>query len=273
MTLSPLNHLSRFIFLSIIVLLLGSCDHKTRNCTAITGLDPLLEPGQILLIGEIHGTNEGPANIHHIACNALANGLKVTIGLELLQKDQQVIDDYLISDGSLKDKEKILNLDFWSREYQDGRASQAMFQLIEDIRELKHSGENIELMLVDDPSYGNRNKAMAHRIVQEATGHPERFIIVLTGNYHSMIWKGSGQMGEFVIDALGSDRVVSLILSYTGGTAWVDIAGEGYGPIELEGSGMLPTGIYLDKSLGDYHGKLEIDSIHFSRPARELLSY
>jgi hypothetical protein len=263
---------SRVIIIPLILFLLCSCDQKNLDCTIVAGLSPLLKPGQVLLIGELHGTEEGPGYIRDITCNALANGLAVSVGLELLQEDQQAINDYLLSQGTEKDQEKVLRLNFWGREYQDGRASMAMFQLIENIRQLKQSGNDVDLVFIDDPSFGDRNQVMANRILKEAEDYPNRFIVVLTGNYHNMIWDGSGQMGELVLEGLGPDRVVSLVQSYTGGSAWVDVAGEGFGPIGLKGSGMLPKGIYLNANLGEYHGTLEIDSIHHSRPAKELLN-
>src|ERR1051326_8927069 len=41
-------------------------------CEPVNGLMPLLKPGSVLFIGEIHGTNESPAFVGRAAC--LASG-------------------------------------------------------------------------------------------------------------------------------------------------------------------------------------------------------
>lgn len=244
-----------------------------RICPPINGLDALSKPGQVLLIGEIHGTKEGPGFIDHIVCHLLEQQLAVSVGLELPQADQAVVDGYLASDGREPDLAKVLSLSFWAREYQDGRASQAMFDLLESVRQLKQAGKDVELMLIDQPAADDRDVAMANKIIEAAEKQVSRVMVVLTGNYHNMIYPGSGQMGTYVLDRLGAKRVLSLLQSYTGGSAWVDVAGEGFGPIGLRGDGRKEVGVFLDKGLGEYHGTLEVDSIHYSRPAKEMLEH
>ena len=52
-------------------------------CPAISGLDPCLKPGQIIPLGEIHGTEECPGHVQEMVCNALKQDLSLSVGLEL----------------------------------------------------------------------------------------------------------------------------------------------------------------------------------------------
>ncbi len=180
--------------------LLFSCSdqEQIKNCNPLNGLDEILIPGQVVLLGEIHGTKEGSEYIGIMACHALRKDLEVTIGLELPQSDQGTIDKYLKSKGRTKDQKSILDLPFWSRDYQDGRASEAMLNLLEYARNLKSSGEKINVVLIDNPNTGNRDLEMAQMVIQEAMRLPSNVMIVLTGNYHNMIYEGSKQMGGYV---------------------------------------------------------------------------
>ena len=74
---------------------------------------------------------------------------------------------------------------------------------------------------------------------------------ILTGNYHNMIFENSGQMGSHLLERFGKDKVLSLKQSYTGGSAWVDVAGEGIGPIGLRGNGRHEIGIFVDENLSN----------------------
>lgn len=244
---------------------------ENPDCQPIQGLDPYLVQGRVILLGEIHGTIEGPQFVERIACLALKKGLNVTVGLELPRSEEPVIDTFLESGGSVEERNKVLQLPFWSRDYQDGRASQAMFGLLDSIRELKSNGEHVAVVLIDKPNSSDRDYDMAQRIIEKIESNASDFFIVLTGNYHNRINEYSGNMGSYILKKFGEQRVLSLLQSYTGGSAWVDVAGEGFGPVRLGGHGRNEIGVFLDEGLGEYHGTLEMDSVHHSRPAKELL--
>ncbi len=264
-----------FLFLLTLVCFAACTSVPSGNaplsCTPIWGLDTLLHPGQVILLGEIHGTVEGPGYIGKMACVGVQKGLAVSIGLELPQTDQAVIDAYLQSEGAVTDKQKVLSLPFWSKDYQDGRSSQAMFDLLESLRSLKAQNHQVEVFLIDEAGAADRDYAMAQNVIAETQEKPSRFFLILTGNYHNIITPTAGKMGSYVLEALGREKVTSLNQTYRGGTAWVDIAGQGFGPAAFLGDGMEGVGIVLNEGLGDYHGTFEMDSIHYSRPAKEAL--
>ncbi len=263
-----MNLFKNFLILSIAAALSG-CEHL---CPPLPGAEPLLQPGQVVLLGEIHGTRESPEFAGQIACNALKKELMVTIALELPQADQEQLDEYLDSDGSSEAKRKFLGLNFWSRDYQDGRASQSIFQLIESVRKLRKNKQRIDVVFLDVEGSGERDRIMADRLLEDVRSYPNNFFIALTGNIHNIISEGSGRMGSHVVKELGKERVVSLKQNHSGGSAWLCLAGEGCGPVDLKGRGGNQFGIFLNDDSGNYDGTLEMDSIHVSLPARELIS-
>ncbi len=218
----------------------------------------------------MHGTVEAPKAIEQLICNALSEGLEVTVGLELPRVDQQAIDLFLDSENLESARNMVLGLNFWARQYQDGRASQAMLQLLEAMRLLKLSGKPVNVILIDKPSSSDRDFEMADRILTEVQKRPSNFFAVLTGNLHNRVNPGGTRMGTRVLAELGKGKVVSLRQSYAGGSAWVCLSGEGCGVHKLGGRGTGEVGISFDPALPDYDGIYEMDSIHGSRPAREL---
>jgi len=267
---------SKALILLIIVSGVFGCIKKTSNskltCDSIPGLDSLLSREKIILLGEIHGTKEGPRFVEQIVCHALEDSLSISIGLELPYFDEQVIKTFINSKGEISDKSKILNLPFWSQDYQDGRTSKAMLNLLEALRVLKANGADIEIFLLDDPKSSDRNIEMARRIIHKAKEKPSNFLIVLTGNYHNMIHKGSGQMGRYVLDEFGEKRVVSLNQSYSGGTAWIDTTGKGAAATKVKGRSKNHIGIFFGTKTDKYHGTFGVDSIHHSVPAKRLIN-
>ena len=57
------------------------------DCMPIAGTEHVLEPGTVVLLGEIHGTREGPETVSRLACAALEQGQQVTVALEIPQNE------------------------------------------------------------------------------------------------------------------------------------------------------------------------------------------
>ena len=85
----------------------------SEKCPTISGLDALLHSKKVLLLGEIHGTQEAPEFLYKIICNALNKNLTVTLGLELPPTDQKGVELFLQSKGKKADRDQLLNLSFW----------------------------------------------------------------------------------------------------------------------------------------------------------------
>ena len=86
-------------------------------CAPIDGIQPLLKPGRILLLGEIHGTTESPAFALDVACHAAHSELPVIVGLELRSELQSGVDAFLDSEGSEEDRSALLSGPQWQWNY------------------------------------------------------------------------------------------------------------------------------------------------------------
>src|ERR1051326_1106924 len=118
-------------WIGLALLLLASGVLPAAACDPVDGLGPLLEPGSVLLLGEMHGTEESPAFVDRAACLAHKAGQPVTVALEIPVQEEPLISAYLSSQGGEKDRAALLRGSFWADPYQDGRRSKAMLGLIE----------------------------------------------------------------------------------------------------------------------------------------------
>lgn len=82
---------------------------------------PLTMPApSLLLVGEVHGTNEAPALVGDLACASAKSGNAVVVALEVPIEEQARLDRFLTSDGTDADQKALLNSEFWTRRPQDG---------------------------------------------------------------------------------------------------------------------------------------------------------
>ncbi len=259
------------------LLMLAPAVAEDPACDQIQGLDELVKPSTVLLVGELHGTSEIPALVSSIVCHAIAKQLPVTLGLELPRTDQPQLDAFLASSGGQESRAAFLSLVFWSRDYQDGRASVAMFDLIEQSRQ-RMKGGSLQVVLIDLPSArAGRDQAMADHLVQTVKASPDRFFVVLTGNFHSRVAPGGGKMGDLAAAKLPEAIVISLNTSYESGTAWICMSGAPCGVQKLGGAEQLGSAlrlstavsIVLDSSNGNYDGRLILGPISASLPAKD----
>jgi hypothetical protein len=190
------------------------------TCQEVEGLQPLLTPGSGLLLGEIHGTVESPAFVANAACLALRAGHPVTVVLEVPREEQGRVDAFLASHGTAADRTALLDSPFWTDVYQDGRRSQAMLALLDDLRKLRQGGRPVRATLMDRterPSSGQeRDHWMAEELAQTFDKNPDAVVIVLSGNVHSRITRGTPweanyePVGFLLVNARPDLRVTAL---------------------------------------------------------------
>ena len=209
-------------------LFLSSGSLPAAGCPEVQGLDPLLEPGAVLLVGEMHGTEQAPAFVRDVACAASSKGLPISVGLEVDRAEDEAFQAYLQSDGGTVARERLLAASFWQREFQDGRSSRAMLGLMEDLRKLAAGAGELQVFLIDRPEPpAKRDAAMAERVAESVAARPGDLLVVLTGNIHNRLTRGMPwnaelePMGYLLAKRLPKARIVSLDMAYPGGTAWV----------------------------------------------------
>ncbi|MFP2909971.1 hypothetical protein ACLESD_34015 [Pyxidicoccus sp. 3LFB2] len=193
----------------------------------IIGLSKHAKQGGVLLLGELHGTQEVPRFVAQAACQAMVAGLPVTVGLELPLENQTRIDAFLESAGTEGDWLKLMDAPFWRSPYPDGRGSEAVANMLEQLRQLRSSGLDVEAFAFDHPKAQGqeREKAMAATVKHQVESAKDRFYMVLSGNIHArtkrgLPWDKKYQpMGYLLEDAL--DDVVALDMAYDSGSAWI----------------------------------------------------
>jgi|GEM_PF-2005185 len=148
---------------------------------------------QLWIVGEIHGTREIPQLVEALVAQEAATG-KVTLALEIPSFEQPALDTYLASPGSLADVQRWLATPFWSAGVRDGRSSQAMLQLIDQVRRWRERGRRIDIVLTE-PDYDQKaiekagsplalkEQGMAQAIRRALT--QDGRVVALMGNFHA----------------------------------------------------------------------------------------
>lgn len=191
--------------------------NENTNCSW-----PLNMPAaSLLLVGEVHGTNEAPALIGDLTCASATSGSPVVVALEIPIEEQTSLDNFLASKGSDADQTALLASQFWTRQPQDGRSSTAMLKLLHRLRSLRVEGARISVLAVDDGKPGSRDASMATRIRAAHNAVPA--VIALLGNVHASREKGrqSAPDHEPAGYLLSDLNPHSLYVRGPAGTAWV----------------------------------------------------
>ncbi|MCP3164903.1 hypothetical protein [Myxococcus qinghaiensis] len=193
----------------------------------IIGLGKQAKPGAVLMLGELHGTREVPRFVAQTACQSTVAGIPVTVGLELPLENQGRVDAFLESQGGEEDWQKLMESPFWRSPYPDGRGSEAMANMLEQLRQLRSRGLDVDVVVFDHPKANGqqREDAMAATLIHQVESTPQRFYVVLSGNIHSRTKKGlpwnkqHRPMGLLLKERL--ENVVALDMAYDTGTAWI----------------------------------------------------
>jgi len=267
--------------LLVLVLVLGLAI-PTAACDSVEGLAPLLQPGSVLLLGEMHGTVQSQGFAVRAACLALGAGHAVTLALEIPVQEAGRIAAYLGSAGDEAAQVSLLSGPFWTDRYQDGRRSEAMLALIEDVRMMRRRGQPVRLTLLDTsvpPADGqSRDQVMADNLIAALDASAQDVFIVLTGNLHSRVTLGSPwnpkyePMGFLFTRAKPAVKVTALDVAYPGGTAWTcdsaDAAGCKVRAIRGKGDDK-GVRVILHPLEGGFHGVYNVGPLTASPPAAQ----
>lgn len=186
-----------------------------------------LKKSGIVIFGEFHGTNESPEFLLDCAKDFLAHHKKINIALELPASDNKMINRYL--KGKISASE-LLNTKSW--EFPDGRTSKAMFGIIEAVKNLKNTGNDITLFGFDAESdfksgvyKGSEREAEMTRQLRTQIKDGE-YYLVLVGNMHAQLSTNINGWNEPNYEPFAkqlqktTDNIISLNVRYLDGTAW-----------------------------------------------------
>jgi hypothetical protein len=181
-----------------------------------------------VIFGEMHGTQEMPEFVGDYICRRLQQRGTATVGLEISSFEQVRLNAFIASEGSAADRTKLLNGSFWRRDSdgQDGRGSEAMFRLVERIRQWKQQGMDVDVLALDAPAQGQhtRDGAMAELVRSALRRRPDRQYVVMVGDVHARKGKGTpwGPLYEPMAFQLRAEHPLVIDMqSGKGGTAWV----------------------------------------------------
>ncbi|NOJ92732.1 hypothetical protein HMI51_07280 [Corallococcus coralloides] len=194
---------------------------------SILGLKKLAKAGGVLLLGELHGTQQVPRFIAQAACQLTVAGTPVSVGLELPVENEERITTFLQSQGGEVDWLKLMEAPFWRSPYPDGRGSEAVANMLEQLRHLRAQGLDVAVFVYDHPKLSGqpREDALTKTVLAQVSAKPERFHLVVSGNIHPRTAKGLPwdkqykPMGYLLKDQL--DDVTALDMAYDSGTAWI----------------------------------------------------
>ena len=150
---------------------------------------------RVALLGEMHGTRETPALAGQLASGYAAAHQPLLLGLEIDRNEQVDVDRFLASSGDAGARRTLLAGRHWRAPF-DGRDSEAMFELIEHVRQLRATGADVRVVYFDDPDpdMDRRNRRMADTLRAAVKAHPGALLLVLTGNVHAMTHRPPGEL-------------------------------------------------------------------------------
>lgn len=199
-------------------------EKQSMSLCSAPSLVKILPDAQVTSFGEMLGTQEAPKLIADYACALLEHDEAVTVALEIWGKEQLLLDAYLHSDGKKDAQAQLLSGNFWS--IPDGRAGDAMLNLVEHVRRLKSAGKDVMLLAVDEVLDGDRDAGMAANINRHVAEHPKRKVIFLAGNMHAMNKQVHDGLPRPASSHIESRSKRSILISYkTPGSAWFCTSG------------------------------------------------
>ncbi|NBD07467.1 hypothetical protein [Corallococcus silvisoli] len=248
---------------------------------SILGLKKQAKAGGVLLLGELHGTQEVPRFIAQAVCQLVTSGMPVTVGLELPVENEARITTFIQSQGGEVDWLKLMEAPFWRSPYPDGRGSEAVANMLEQLRQLRVQGLDVEVFVYDHPKLSGqkREDALTQTVLAQVKATPERFHLVVSGNIHprtakGLLWDKQFRPMGHLLKAQLSD-VKSLDMAYDSGTAWICAAEEKGGKLECgvkeakgkDNGDRFFVHVWDSANKEGYHGVFYVGHVTASAPA------
>ncbi len=193
-----------------------------------------------VVFGELHGTRESPLLVAELATKLAAQGKRVLVGVEHEARFNTELQSAWI--GSPTDFATRLKTLGWAGQ-QDGRASEAMFDMLTMLQKEKHAGSPLsivafnsfkddaqKLRLETPGSQNGHEMAQAENISDAAKSAKYDHVLVLVGNIHAQtaeLLLPNFSLQPMVMHLQKSGKVVSLNMVYSGGSAWNCLLKEG----------------------------------------------
>lgn len=257
------------VVLAIVVFVVQGQDYSTyikENAIRIDKLDSLnievyhsLSNYKVIMVGELHGTNE-PAKLVIGLANLLTKmGDSVQVGLEI---PSEQMTKYLNQPSD----SNIFYSDFFAKKANDGRASVAWAEIISRL----NKNPNLRIFFYDinkgdckNPD--DRDSVMYLKIKSKIKENPKCKTIILSGNIHNMLlpYRTKSKMALFLSkdnDLNLANKICSLNHSYQSGTM-LNNTGSG---LELH---------QVNNSASDYSKAVDYENYLLLFPANDINRY
>lgn len=224
-------------------------------CAAIPGSEQLWlkQDVRFILIGEMHGTNEGPGIFGDLVCAAGSTSRPIIVGIEHSHEEQGAIDAFMAPSNHEESRRALLLKQDWKA--LDGRSSRAMLLLLETLRALKLNGRIAEVVAFSDHARTGEpaekgEERMASPLIAAARHQPRALVIALSGSVHASK-RSFTELGSYSTMAmfLPSHETLSLYIADQGGEAW-NCQDNECKPHALGPSGGFRRGVVLSKGEG-----------------------
>lgn len=223
-------------------------------------LAELIEPGAVVLIGEVHGTCQFPQLVGRLVELAVERGVAVLVGLEVPIREQPALDAFLAGAGEPGDVTALTASSFWHRprQYDDGRAGAGLVDLLVTARAASAGGP-VRVFGFDQP-WGwagtvatpeeaailntPRDQFMAETAVAAierwTASQGSGFTVLLAGSIHSRIVRypeiDEPHLGELLVERF--PQLVTLEGHWSGGQFRAATSPQG---AEVHDAGAIPT--------------------------------
>jgi len=185
----------------------------------------LLSPFQVVMLGEMHGTNESAPFVSGLVNLFTNKGDRILVGLEI---PPALMTKFL----SLHNDSSIYQSEFFSNPpFVDGKESVAWANLISTL----NKNQKVQIFFFDvnagEGKTYERDSLMAEKIKAQFILHPTWMVITLSGNFHNRITNPASMTS--ILKRNISANVCSLNMEYKEGTCMADFGREGFKKKEL----------------------------------------
>lgn len=166
----------------------------------------------VIILGEIHGTAEGPEFFLDLIDAAIRTSGKPVVGLELPRVDRVDLCD------PLSRNVQVLETAMWIRPFQDGRTSVAMHDLLCRLFEMQYDNL-LDIIFLENQNDVDINtiRFAIEGVIKELENN-DRDIYILMGNYHSRVGSHVSSFAQVLSDN-GID-VLSLTVTALRANIW-----------------------------------------------------
>lgn len=147
---------------------------------------------RLVLLGEMHGTQEIPQLVADVAERWSRSG-PLLLAIEIHASEQASLAAYLHGDGTPAQRDALRRRPYWSvpASANDGRRSEDMLELVEQVRRLRALGRDVAILPFDVANGVSRGAEWRDRAMAACLRHawdalPDGRMLVLTGNVHAM---------------------------------------------------------------------------------------